>query len=178
MAQFDTGSPEYKTGQKLGAELAEGYAVKAAEELSQYAQQLAADSKNPATLAQKQANLFAGMHEADPTDVKLNMQGNKGTVDIDWSSEIYVNSTFGTMDRFSNSPQLDHSKDPVTTPEAAIKIANQNIANSLEPQDRGNFVADFNRRRLENNYLPNFEAYQDNSDGGRVKLRQVKAQDQ
>jgi hypothetical protein len=177
MTQIDTRSPEYKTGQKLGAELAEGYSVRAAEELSQYTQQLAADSKSPAALLKKQANLYAGMQEADPTDVKLNMQGNKGTVSIDWYSELYVNSAFGTMDRFSNSPRLDHSKDPVATPEAAIQIVNQNIATVLKPQDRGNFVDDFNRRRLENNYLPNFEAYQDNSDG-QVKIRQLEAPSQ
>jgi hypothetical protein len=117
-----------------------------------------------------------GIGCTDPTDVHFINQ--KGYV-IDLPAEDLTNRVLQRLDRFSTKSTGDYSKEPPQTPEEAVKDINAMLQNAQvwnkfpAPQKmREDFVDDFNRRRLENNYLPNFDAYIDDSDK-QVKIRQL-----
>jgi hypothetical protein len=85
---IDTYSPAFAEGERIGEAIASGDSLTAAQELSQYVQQLERTTTDPEALAAKEANVFAGMQAANPSDVHLIRQGDKVKIDIDFSTKL------------------------------------------------------------------------------------------
>ncbi len=105
-------------------------------------------------------------------------------------SEVYVNKSFQLLDKYSTNPQsCTNYINPADTPQQAAANATLYVNKQLETQqkrlnaDKGmddesrkilmtiygaDFIADFNRRRLETNHLPDFIAHTD--DNGKVEI--------
>jgi hypothetical protein len=130
-------------------------------------------------LSRMSIELVRGIQSTDPTDVHITERETGINFYVDAKGEELVNDTFGILDRFSNKPQHDYKQGISETPETAVDEANsalrQPASRKLLDEDSvvaGDFVADFNRRKLENNWLPNFEAYLDTD--GYPKIRYLK----
>jgi hypothetical protein len=142
----------YAMGEELGRQWAGGGQVAASEALSQYVSQLSAGG---------QVSLFFGMSCTDPTDLRLVQNGKALEVRLDLKSELLVNETFGVLNQFSTRPASGVARDSSKTLDEAIQRSNARLTaatGEYSPQDSQVFVADFNRRRVENNWLPNVEA--------------------
>lgn len=177
-------------GQKLAHLLAEGYAQDFAEEFATQ-MQIIGRVQDPDQQASDLKDFVDGLESINPTDIHVtrDADGTPTNLFLNPESEIFVNESFGLLDKYSTNPQLDPTNNPASTPEQAAANAtlhvNKNLADmekslaedpSLDDATRqalltmygADFIADFNRRRLENNYLPDFIAHTD--ENGKVEI--------
>ncbi len=181
-------------GQKLAHLLAEGDVQNFGQMFADYSNQIA-DVSDPTLQARIVKDFANGLESTNPTDLDFTRDaaGKPTSLFINVESEIYVNESFGLLDKYSTCPQLDPKYiNPASTPEQAAANATLHVNTLLEKMKDSldantalddtsrqalltmygaDFIADFNRRRLENNYLPNFIAHTD--ENGHVEIAYV-----
>lgn len=165
----------YEEGQDLGNRLSLGgdYVDEVYGKLIKTFNNIDLNSSDKNTAALQKADIIAGMSCKDPTDVVVEINGNHKSAKVYWDAEVHVNEVFGRLNSFSKTPLSIYHEYPKVSLEQTLINVNSYLKQHLHGDSAAaqRFMDDFNRRRNDNWYLPNFEAYKDPS--GQVKVRQV-----
>jgi hypothetical protein len=150
----------YAKGMELGYALAQGKTALTRDALDEYRKIMAANQI---------VSLYAGIQCVNPDDVVLT-QGADGrkSLELYTGHEDMVSQSFRWFDKFSSKPSAEKFAYSPETLEEAIRRTNDLFNTSqidghpLSEDDKRVLVRDFNRRRLENGWLPNVYAVLEN----------------